>query len=924
VAGGTVDVVAASLLMRGSATDTFGGDGGELDVLAVGRIKFSGSGMVIRVDAATNFDGSGGVISLDSGDFNPNRLGPTDGDIELGGIITMNSGGIGGDGGSIDMSAGRDLIFTAALDNSGTSTGGDVTGDAGRAITLNGVITTKGTSADGEGGFVDFQSGVASDEGGLGNLSVLKNIVATSGASHGSGQTISLVGCGLSIAPSVKIDGTGGVSPTTNFQGGSDIELTARRPMQLGGNSQYVAPPGGSVMLTYPPGANPVIGSGVVFNPPKIDNVIVTGPYPNCAVCGDGVRQTGEVCDPGAGADGNCCNATCSSFLCLTPTPTPTLTATRTPTPTRTKTPTPTLTIAPTGPTATSTAPTATAETPTPTVATSTPSPTPTRTATRTPTPTPTRTPTATITPTVTPTPSIAVIDHYKCYQAKNQSGTSAFVERTVTLADGRETKVTRIIKTTEYCNAVGVDGEPVDNPNAHLQCYQIKDAPGQTSFPQTPTSVDNEFGDGQQLTLKKAKRLCVPAGRDGVPAAINIDRFKCYSAKTPSGAPKFLPVNALLADVFETKTNVVQAPESICASVDVDGQGVISPAAALHCYKTKQASGQLAFEKVNLQTANGFGPEALVAQKPKLLCVPTTRTQPAMCGDGFRDPGEECDDGGTVPGDGCDGQCRLESCGNNVINSGEECDDGVANGQNQCCSALCQLVDPDNDNVCTRDDRCPADVDNDSDLDGYCVGSTFQAPAVGADDPCSRPGGAADWIKPKAILTKLDQAPGLQKVVVNGGFLIPTGGQPIAPQAKGVHVRITGASGELILDEHIPGGFYTAAAPTGWKLAGDPPTKFTYLDKTSVPPARNGIKKLVVTDKSSKVPGLIKVQINGDRGNYPLAIGEAPITVSVELNDTANPQGSMPGTDQCGEVHFQLAPLAPMCTPGATKLTCK
>ena len=49
------------LLMRGSATDTFGADGGELDVLAGGRVRLFGAGMVIRVDAATNLDGSAGT-----------------------------------------------------------------------------------------------------------------------------------------------------------------------------------------------------------------------------------------------------------------------------------------------------------------------------------------------------------------------------------------------------------------------------------------------------------------------------------------------------------------------------------------------------------------------------------------------------------------------------------------------------------------------------------------------------------------------------------------------------------------------------------------------------------------------------------------------------------------------------------------------
>ncbi len=909
IAGGGIDVSGASLLMRGSATDTFGGDGGEIDVLAAGKIRFFGAGMVVRVDAATNFDGSGGTASFDSGDVNPNTLGPLDGDIELGGIISMNSGFTGGDGGSLDVSAGRDLTFTASVDCSGTDTGGDVTGDAGRTMTLNGVITTRGSSADGEGGFVDFEAGLASDEGASGNLLLQKNLFASSGASHSSGQSISLAGCGLTVAPGVKVDGTGGVNPTTNLPGGSDIELISRRAMQLGSNSQYVAPPGGTVTLTHLPGVNPVIGSGVVFNPARIDNPILDGPFPSCPVCGDGVRQFGEICDKGAAADGACCNSTCSAFLCPTVTATPTLSPTRTPTPTRTATPHGT-------PTATPILPTSTAETPTPVV-------TPTRTATVTASPTLTATATRTTTPTVTPTPGGAVVDHYKCYKATKVAGSSAFVEQSVELADDHETKLTRVIKTTEFCNAVDKDGQGIQDPNAHLQCYQIKDAPGQTRFASTTETVDNELGSAQQLTLKKAKRLCVPTGADGVPAVANLDRFKCYTATTPSGVPKLALVNTMLQDAFEQKLDTVLGPESVCDAVDVDGQSAISPAAQLHCYKIKQASGQSAFAKRTVQAVNGFAAESVQAKKPSLVCVPSARLAAPVCGDGFRDPGEQCDDGGTVPGDGCDAQCRLEACGNGIPNNGEECDDGAANGTDQCCTTLCQLVDPDGDGICTRDDRCPADTDNDSDHDGYCVGDLFQPPAIGGGDPCSRVGDAGDWIKPKVVFTKLDQAPGLQKLKITGAFLVPTGGSPIAPQARGVHLRVLGPTGAIVIDQHVPGGIYTTANPVGWKVSGSPPSKFTYLDKTT-PLAQNGIKKVVVTDKSAKVPGLVTFTIVGDRGTYPLAPGEAPIIVSLELNDTGNPQGSMPGTDQCGEVHFNLPPVTPSCATAASKLTCK
>ena len=159
--GGTLDVNGASLLMRGSAGDTSGGDGGELDVLAGGRIRFFGTNMVIRADAATSYDGSGGTISIDSGDSRPNVLGPLDGDLEFDALVSMNSGSIGGDGGTFDLAAGRDLIFKASVDCSGTDTGGDVTATAGRTATINGNVTSNGTSADGEGGFVDLEAGLA-------------------------------------------------------------------------------------------------------------------------------------------------------------------------------------------------------------------------------------------------------------------------------------------------------------------------------------------------------------------------------------------------------------------------------------------------------------------------------------------------------------------------------------------------------------------------------------------------------------------------------------------------------------------------------------------------------------------------------------------------------------------------------------------
>jgi cysteine-rich repeat protein len=297
----------------------------------------------------------------------------------------------------------------------------------------------------------------------------------------------------------------------------------------------------------------------------------------------------------------------------------------------------------------------------------------------------------------------------------------------------------------------------------------------------------------------------------------------------------------------------------------------------------------------------------------------------PSACGDGQLDAGEQCDDGNLDPGDGCDELCRLEQCGDGGLDPGEACDDGAGNGTNACCSATCTLVDPDGDGVCSRDDVCPGDIDNDSDGDGFCVGPTFNPPAIGGDDPCSRTGGGAAWIKPKAAISKLDKPLGQHALTIKGEFIIPTGGLPVAPQARGVHVRVIDNAGNLVVDERVPGGFYTSETPIGWKLGGNPPTKWTYLDKTK-PPLRNGIKKLQVSDRAKKGPGQFKVVVTGKLGSYPIAPGQEPITVSIEFNDTGLPPGGSAGVDQCGEIAFALDPVRPGCkfNGKGNKLTCK
>ena len=414
---------------------------------------------------------------------------------------------------------------------------------------------------------------------------------------------------------------------------------------------------------------------------------------------------------------------------------------------------------------------------------------------------------------------------------------------------------------------------------------------------------------------MQKAKLLCVPATKNGQPSALHVDRFKCYGARVPNGAPEFAEQQVTLADGFESKLTRVVEPASVCNAVNMDGEGEISPASQLHCYTIKDAANQPRFARQTVSADNVLGSEQLVVQKARTVCVPSTREAPPACGDGFLDPGEECDDNNVASGDGCAADCTLESCGDGNLDAGEQCDDGAQNGSNNCCSTSCQLVDPDGDGICNRDDECPADADNDSDDDGFCIGLAFSPPKVGGGDPCSRTTGTGTWVKPKVLFTKLGPPPGDEKLSLKGAFIIPTGGPALALELYGLHLRVLDAAKTIVLDQHLPGGAYLSSGqPIGWKVAGTPPVKWTYIDKANKPAAANGIGKIVVTNKSKSVPGLVQIVLKGKDGTYPLIPGQEPLTVTVELNDLALPAGGTPGIDQCGEVIFGVPPAVPAC----------
>jgi hypothetical protein len=214
--------------------------------------------------------------------------------------------------------------------------------------------------------------------------------------------------------------------------------------------------------------------------------------------------------------------------------------------------------------------------------------------------------------------------DHYKCY--KVSAVAPPFQPRTVTLVDQFETKTTLVRRPYAICNPVDKNGSGMSDPTAHLACYRIKDAAGQPPFAKRNVLMSNQFGD-QGLTVRRARTLCLPAEKDGVASALNIDHFKCYKAGHP--VPRFVPRTVTLADQFESKTTVVRKADSICTPVDKNGEAIKDAATHLTCYAIKDGRGQPSFASRNVQVGDQFGNELERAVRAVGLCVPSTKQLP-------------------------------------------------------------------------------------------------------------------------------------------------------------------------------------------------------------------------------------------------------------------------------------------------------
>jgi len=109
--------------------------------------------------------------------------------------------------------------------------------------------------------------------------------------------------------------------------------------------------------------------------------------------------------------------------------------------------------------------------------------------------------------------PAQAVLDHYKCYAAKDLKQPQ-FARTTLPTADQFVATNTEFKSPAFVCNPVSKNGSPIINPNDHLVCYKIKD---EQKFDGPNVTVTDQFGT-LKLDVKKAKLLCVPGSKTIVP----------------------------------------------------------------------------------------------------------------------------------------------------------------------------------------------------------------------------------------------------------------------------------------------------------------------------------------------------------------------------------------------------------------------
>ncbi len=621
---------------------------GSLDIVAQGSIELFGKD--VSADQGTAAYGgdisitgasiaitspvhSKGVAGGGGGDI---RLVATSGDVTVGNELNASCSGADGGAGGIAITAAGAINASAVLEARGSlgSSGGSIDLSAGKDVNVTANMTASGSGLDADGGAISVVAGRAH------NIVLTNTLDVRSLSASGFSDGIITLG----PACSVKVSGALLSRNTSLDSGTNSIEYYGS--LDVGGATLFADDDGGNLVSCRCIDANldgvcdlPLQCTsdpsliGATINPALAISAVLSPP----CTCGDGVLDPGEQCDDGNSADGDCCSSFClfephesacaddgsictvdycdGAGNCIHPVPTgaPVCTASPTATPTNTPTVTPTTTVTPTPPAR---------------------SPTPTMTPTVTDTATVTFTTTRTATPTATPT---TPLDPFVCYATHTAAGSAPFTPATgLSVVDQFRSTIADVLNPVTLCNPTNVndaEGAAITHRD-HLRGYKRKPGSGATPFVKVPNQrVVNQFGP-LVVDVIKPVRLLLPSAASLVrqppmPTTPAVDHFQCYAVRTSSRTPKFAPVLGLttIQDQFETVTVDVTKPTRLCVPVNVeDGEpGAETHAALLMCYKIKAVVGSPPFSPVApVYVTDELASASLAVLKPKELCVPS------------------------------------------------------------------------------------------------------------------------------------------------------------------------------------------------------------------------------------------------------------------------------------------------------------
>jgi hypothetical protein len=185
-------------------------------------------------------------------------------------------------------------------------------------------------------------------------------------------------------------------------------------------------------------------------------------------------------------------------------------------------------------------------------------------------------------------------------------------------LSNQFQTRAVEISKPNQFCNAVDKNGEGIDDPSAHLTCYNVR-RPRSVINPQV-ISTDS-FGQHELDVLKRRTQLCVPSEQDRQPApTLNLENFELYKTRRSPRTETFDGQKVDLNDQFVDEIVRLKRPAALGVPTDVDNGGINNSLTHLTCYSVK-ASG---FRNREVEVVNQFGQFRLSLKRPDMLCVPS------------------------------------------------------------------------------------------------------------------------------------------------------------------------------------------------------------------------------------------------------------------------------------------------------------